>query len=153
MGENALPAGCGNDRKAPCAAAENQKQTRLWRNEDGRHESRSRKIPDAIARNKTTVNIWYLWFWGKLNGARLGHEDGAAITLQSGFGLLREIQLIPSEGTHQKLPLVNPPSLIHLGVWFILFEVKGLESCYKGIKRSPQSLPFKWEHGRDMRAF
>lgn len=35
MEENALPAGCGKERKVPCAAAENQKQTRIRRNEDG----------------------------------------------------------------------------------------------------------------------
>lgn len=47
--------------------------------------------------------------WGGINGTGLGHEDGAAITLQTGFELLRETQLVPSDGTHQKLPLVNPP--------------------------------------------
>lgn len=75
------------------------------RNRPGSEEMRT----NLIACSKTIVNIWYLWFWWKVNGAGLGHVDGAAITLQNGFELLREIQLVPSDGTHQKLPLVNPP--------------------------------------------
>lgn len=50
-------------------------------------------------------------------GAGLGCEDGAAITLQSRFELLGEIQLVLSDGTHQKLPLVNPPPIHPSFIW------------------------------------
>lgn len=122
------------------------------------HQSRGRDIPDAnhaafLAKHWQIFNIC-----GSGGGKRV---PGWAVRMEQpsrcreDWSCSGRFSSCRPTGHIRSSPSSTPPhpTLIHLGVWFILFEVKGLESCYKGIKRSPLSLPFKWEHGRDMRAF